>query len=148
MAGMAAGAGSIDDMGLLRHGAMGVLFGGTRAASTLGSHLRSYTWGNVLQLEQAAGNCWPARPPGAAAPGRGRPGLHRHRLHVETGLRHKQQGARFGHTMIQGKSLLVTLPARFLFSAGAAGRRRHRQLPRAHNARSVRCGRQRCHRDQ
>ena len=31
-----------------RHGAMGVLFGGTRAPSTLGSHLRSYTWGNVL----------------------------------------------------------------------------------------------------
>ena len=27
----------------------------TRAPSTLGSHLRSYTWGNVLQLEQAAG---------------------------------------------------------------------------------------------
>jgi hypothetical protein len=48
VAGMAAGAGSIDDMGLLRHGAMGVLFGGTRAPSTLGSHLRSYTWGNVL----------------------------------------------------------------------------------------------------
>jgi hypothetical protein len=39
MARMAAGVGSIDDMGLLRHGAMGVLFGGTRAASTLGSHL-------------------------------------------------------------------------------------------------------------
>ena len=29
VAGMAAGAGSIDDMGLLRHGAMGVLLGGT-----------------------------------------------------------------------------------------------------------------------
>ena len=29
VAGMAAGANSIDDMGLLRHGAMGVLFGGT-----------------------------------------------------------------------------------------------------------------------
>ena len=61
---------------------------------------------------------------------------------------HKKQGARFGHTMIKGKSVLVTLPARFLLSAGAGGRRRCRQLPRAHNARSVRCGRQRCHRDQ
>ena len=52
IAGMAAGADSVDDMGLLRHGAMGVLFGGVRAPSTLGSHLRSYTWGNVLQLEK------------------------------------------------------------------------------------------------
>ena len=38
-------------MDLLRHGAMDVLFGGTRAPSTLGSHLRSYSWGNVRQLE-------------------------------------------------------------------------------------------------
>jgi hypothetical protein len=52
---MAACGGSIDDMGLLRHGAMGVLSGGTRAPSTLRSHLRCYSWGNVLQLEQAAG---------------------------------------------------------------------------------------------
>ena len=43
VAGMAAGADSIDDMGVLRHGAMGVLFGGVRAPSTLGSHLRCYT---------------------------------------------------------------------------------------------------------
>ena len=52
VAGMA-GADSIEDMGLLRHGAMDVLFGGVRAPSTLGSHLRSYSWGNVLQLEKA-----------------------------------------------------------------------------------------------
>jgi DNA replication protein DnaC len=38
-AGMAAGADSIDDMALLRHGAMPVLFGGIRAPSTLGSFL-------------------------------------------------------------------------------------------------------------
>ena len=38
---------------LLRHGAMDVLFGGVRAPSTLGSHLRSYAWGNVLQIEKA-----------------------------------------------------------------------------------------------
>jgi hypothetical protein len=30
---------------------MSTLFGGVRAPSTLGSHLRSYTWGNVRQLE-------------------------------------------------------------------------------------------------
>ena len=52
VAGMAAGADSIDDMDLLRHGAMDVLFGGVRAPSTLGSHLRCYAWGNVRQLEK------------------------------------------------------------------------------------------------
>jgi len=38
-------------MDLLRHGAMPGLFGGIRALSTLGSHLRSFTCGSVLQLE-------------------------------------------------------------------------------------------------
>ena len=50
VAGMIGGADSIDDMGLLRHGAMPVLFSGVRAPSTLGSFLRSFTWGDVLQL--------------------------------------------------------------------------------------------------
>ena len=49
---MAAGADSIDDMDLLRHGAMPDLFAGVGAPSTLGSFLRSFTWGNVRQLEQ------------------------------------------------------------------------------------------------
>ncbi|HEV2373589.1 MAG TPA: hypothetical protein VGS19_15625 [Streptosporangiaceae bacterium] len=47
---MIGGADSIDDLGLLRHGGMPVLFGGVRAPSTLGSFLRSFTWENVLQL--------------------------------------------------------------------------------------------------
>ena len=47
---MAAGADSIDDMDLLRHGAMPDLFGGIRAPSTLGSHLRSYTWGYLATV--------------------------------------------------------------------------------------------------
>jgi hypothetical protein len=50
VAGMIAGADSIDDIGLLRHGAMPALSGGIRAPSTLGSFLRSFTWGNVPQL--------------------------------------------------------------------------------------------------
>ena len=53
VAGMAVGADSIDDMDVLRHGAMGTLFDGVRAPSTLGSFLRSFTWGNVRQLESA-----------------------------------------------------------------------------------------------
>src|SRR5215469_16298798 len=50
VAGMVAGAGSIDDLDVLRHGALPALFGGVRAPSTLGSFRRSFTWGNVLQL--------------------------------------------------------------------------------------------------
>ena len=45
VAGMIGGADSIDDLDLLRHGAMPLLFGGVRAPSTLGSFLRSFTWG-------------------------------------------------------------------------------------------------------
>ena len=45
VAGMIGGADSIGDVGLLRHGAMPALCGGVRAPSTLGSFLRSFTWG-------------------------------------------------------------------------------------------------------
>ena len=94
-------------MGLLRHGAMDVLFGGVRAPSTLGSHLRSYCWGNVRQLEAVnrqllaelarrsplllARTCWRSWTLTRCKNG-------------STGIK---QGARFGHTKIQGKSLLV-----------------------------------------
>ncbi len=51
--GMLAGADSIDDLNLLRHGGMGRLFGGLRAPSTLGTYLRSFTHGHVQQLDAA-----------------------------------------------------------------------------------------------
>jgi hypothetical protein len=54
VAGMAAGADPVDDMGVLRHGAMGAVFSGIRAPSTLGSHLRAYNFGNVAQLEKVS----------------------------------------------------------------------------------------------
>ncbi len=54
VAGMAAGADSIDDLDVLRHGGMGELFGEVYAPSTLGSFLRAFTWGHVLQLAAAA----------------------------------------------------------------------------------------------
>jgi len=41
--GMAAGADSIDDLDMLRHGAMPTLFGQVRAPSTLGTFLRAFT---------------------------------------------------------------------------------------------------------
>jgi hypothetical protein len=54
VAGMIAGADSIDDMALLRHGAMGRLFTGVRAPSTLGTFLRSFKFGHVRQLDAVA----------------------------------------------------------------------------------------------
>ncbi|MGW1105620.1 IS1380 family transposase [Streptomyces sp. NPDC002540] len=50
VAGMAAGADSIDDLHVLRHGAMPAVFTGIRAPSTLGTFLRSFTHGHALQL--------------------------------------------------------------------------------------------------
>jgi hypothetical protein len=49
--GMAAGADSIDDMNLLRHGGMTHLFDRVYAPSTLGSFLRSFAFGHVRQLD-------------------------------------------------------------------------------------------------
>ncbi|WP_426978404.1 IS1380 family transposase [Pseudarthrobacter sp. O4] len=54
VAGMVAGADSIDDMALLRHGGMKRLFSACYAPSTLGSFLRSFTFGHVRQLDAVA----------------------------------------------------------------------------------------------
>ncbi|MEU5539258.1 IS1380 family transposase, partial [Streptomyces sp. NPDC020362] len=51
--GMAAGADSIDDLDVLRHGGLSRLPGGVRAPSTPGSFLRAFTWGHVRQPESA-----------------------------------------------------------------------------------------------
>jgi hypothetical protein len=108
VAGMVAGADSIDDMDLLRHGAMPVLFGGIRAPSTLGSFLRSFTWGNVLQLEKVS-RLLLAELAGRAPllPGKDTVAF----LDIDSTQKrvygHAKQGAAFGHTKIQGKSLLV-----------------------------------------
>ncbi|MGH7429386.1 MAG: IS1380 family transposase, partial [Candidatus Methylomirabilaceae bacterium] len=54
VAGMVAGADSIDDMALLRHGGMKRLFDACYAPSTLGSFLRAFTFGHVRQLDAVA----------------------------------------------------------------------------------------------
>ena len=108
VAGMIGGADSIDDLDLLRHGAMRSLFGGVRAPSTLGSFLRSFTWGNVLQLEKVSrlllaelARRAPLLPGKDAVAFAGIDAMQK-RVYG-----HKKQGAAFGHTKIQGKSLLV-----------------------------------------
>ena len=52
--GMVAGADSITDLAILRHGAMGTVFDRPYAPSTLGSFLREFTFGHVRQLDAVA----------------------------------------------------------------------------------------------
>jgi len=54
VAGMVAGADSVEDLDLLRHGATRRLFTGVRAPTTLGTHLRAYRFGHVRQLDAVA----------------------------------------------------------------------------------------------
>ncbi|MGW9033160.1 IS1380 family transposase [Streptomyces sp. NPDC055722] len=53
VAAMLAGADSIDDADVLRHGATAKAFTGMRAPTTLGAFLRAFTWGHVRQLQSA-----------------------------------------------------------------------------------------------
>jgi len=108
VAGMVAGADSIDDLDVLRHGALPALFGGLRAPSTLGSFLRAFTWGNVLQLHKAHREFLAELTRRAPMlPGAGVLAF----IDVDSMQKrvygHAKQGAAFGHTKIQGKSLLV-----------------------------------------
>jgi len=108
VAGMTGGADSIDDLGLLRHGAMPALFGGVRAPSTLGSFLRAFTWGNVLQLQKVSRLLLAELARRAPLlPGKDVLAF----VDVDSQQRrvygYHKQGAAFGHTKIQGKSLLV-----------------------------------------
>ena len=67
VAGMLAGADSIDDLDVLRHGGMGELFGGVRAPSTLGSFLRGFdgatcateTVSRATRRRPHRPRCWP-----------------------------------------------------------------------------------------
>jgi hypothetical protein len=108
VAGMAAGADSIDDLDVLRHGAMSELFTGIRAPSTLGSFLRSFTWGNVRQLDAVARRMLaelarqaPLLPGGEVLAFIDIDAMQK-RVYG-----HAKQGAGFGHTKIQGKTVLI-----------------------------------------
>jgi Transposase DDE domain group 1 len=108
VAGMIGGADSIDDLDLLRHGAMPTLFGGIRAPSTLGSFLRAFTWGNALQLQKVSrlllGELARRAP---LLPGKNALAFVDIDSQQKRVYGHNKQGAGFGHTKIQGKSLLV-----------------------------------------
>ncbi|MEO3862935.1 IS1380 family transposase [Acrocarpospora sp. B8E8] len=108
VAGMATGADSIEDLDALRHGGMDKLFDQIRAPSTLGSFLRAFAWGNVRQLEKvnrrllaALAVHTPLLPDvGVLA------FIDVDSMQRRTYGYHKQ-GSGFGHTKIQGRSVLV-----------------------------------------
>src|SRR3954462_4846768 len=54
VAGMVAGADSISDLDVLRHGGMERLFEGPRAPTTLGTFLRAVSFGHVRQFDAVA----------------------------------------------------------------------------------------------
>jgi hypothetical protein len=108
LAGMTAGADSIDGMDLLRDGAMGTLFDGVRAPSTLGSHLRSYNWGNVRQLDKAHRGLLAALARGGRLlPGRETLAF----IDIDSTQKpvygYLKEGAKFGHAKVAGKDVLV-----------------------------------------
>jgi hypothetical protein len=120
VAGMVAGADSIDDMAVLRHGGMGRLFTRAYAPSTLGSFLRRFTFGHIRQLDAIAARFLVAlagltrltvAPTGCAAL-EGRPGYAM--LDVDDTIievhGHGKQGAGFGYSRVRGlNALLATL---------------------------------------
>ena len=108
--GMLAGADSIDDLDLLRHGGMGRLFCGVRAPSTLGTFLRSFTHGHVQQLDAMSGGLLAgltARVPGVVAGGESAEGFAC--IDVDDTIRevhgYAMQGAAYGYTGVRGLNI-------------------------------------------
>jgi hypothetical protein len=108
VAGMVAGADCIDDMDLLRHGGMGRLFAGVRAPSTLGTFLRSFTFGHVRQLDAVAARVTA----GLAAvtpllPGAGRVAYVDIDDTVKATHGYAKQGAGYGYNRVKGLNVLL-----------------------------------------
>ena len=108
LAGMVAGADSIEDMDLLRHGAMDRLFIGVRAPSTLGTFLRVFTFGHVRQLDAVAARLLAqlaARTP--LLPGAGEVAY----VDIDDTVRathgYAKQGAGFGYSGVNGLNALL-----------------------------------------
>lgn len=109
--GMVAGADSIDDMALLRHGGMRKLFTAIYAPSTLGSFLRAFTFGHVRQLDAVAsrflGNLAGEGP--LLVPGDGYALFDVDDTIIEV-HGHQKQGAGFGYSGVRGiNALLATV---------------------------------------
>jgi len=124
VAGMVAGADSIDDMDLLRHGGMARLFSGVRAPTTLGAFLRGFAFGHVRQLDAVAARflaglarCTPLLP-GAEAMAY---------VDIDDTVRathgYLKQGSGFGYTGVRGLNVLLGVISTPLTAPVIAGTR-------------------------
>ena len=108
VAGMVAGADSIADMELLRHGAAPSLFTGVRAPSTLGTFLRSFRFGHVRQLDAVAARFTAGLARHAPILAAGEPIAY---LDVDDTIRqtfgYSKQGAGFGYSGVKGLNALL-----------------------------------------
>ncbi|MGV1030605.1 MAG: IS1380 family transposase, partial [Dermatophilaceae bacterium] len=107
IAGMAAGADSIDDLQVVRSGGMKRMFGGVYAPATLGQFLREFTHGHTRQLGSVAR----AHLVNLAQRTEVLAGIEAQAyVDIDSLLRpvfgHAKQGASFGHTKIAGKQVL------------------------------------------
>jgi hypothetical protein len=107
IAGMCAGADSIDDLEVVRSGGMKTLFNGVYAPSTLGTLLREFTFGHARQLDAVLGEHLGAlceRVDLLAGAEK------RVFIDIDSLLRpvygRAKQGASYGHTKIAGKQVL------------------------------------------
>src|SRR5665648_877803 len=110
VAGMVAGADSIDDMDLLRHGGMGRVLTAGRAPSTLGTFLRSFTFGHVRQLDAVASRVLvnlAGRAPLLAGADQVT------YLDIDDTIKatygHKKQGAGYGYSKVKGLNALLAI---------------------------------------
>ncbi|RZL71321.1 MAG: IS1380 family transposase [Rhodococcus sp. (in: high G+C Gram-positive bacteria)] len=107
--GMVAGADSIADLALLRHGAMGTIFDRPYAPSTLGSFLRQFTFGHVRQLDAVASRFLlglAARTPVVAGIDTGRVLVDIDDTIIEV-HGHGKQGSGYGYSGVRGLNALL-----------------------------------------
>jgi len=111
VAGMCAGADSIDDMALLRHGAMGRVFKNTYAPSTLGSFLRAFTFGHVRQLDAVASRFLVRLGEQAPLIALGEGSSHRVMVDIDDTIievhGYAKQGSGYGYSGVRGLNVLL-----------------------------------------
>jgi hypothetical protein len=136
VAGMAAGADSIDDLDLLRRAGAARVFTGVRAPSTLGTFLRGFTFGHVRQLDAVAARTLAA----LAAQVPLLPGIQTDCLididdTVKDVYGPAKQGAEFGYTKVRGlNAQLATISTADAAPVIAVTRLRRGAAPSAHGA--------------
>jgi Transposase DDE domain group 1 len=108
VAGMVAGADSVSDMDVLRHGAMPRLFPGVRAPSTLGTFLRAFRFGHVRQLDAVAARVLAGLARHAPIITAGEPVTY---LDIDDTIRatfgYAKQGAGYGYSGVKGLNALL-----------------------------------------